>query len=324
MDGYKWTLSKRSKKYVCPNCQHLTFTPFVRTDTNGSDNEIWAGDEFGRCDRENECAYFSAPTVENGGYFSDTETNTNTTIHTPVKRAFRPQARPLNELFIKNEIFQSLEAKNDPSNNVLLKAFGYFDEYAKYCDLAQSIKDYNVMAVNSDYVIYWQIDTKNKKRAAKLMYYTPDGHRVKDGKGPAVKWLHKIAPDSYTGTDLRQCFFGQHLLNSYPKGKPVCIVESEKTAILMRTVPARMGEPVLYLATGGSNNLAKLLENEHDCLKGRHVFVFPDVGCYDLWSSIIKNYKEIAAIDIRSQFNDLKEGDDMADHFIKTYKNKDE
>ena len=106
------------------------------------------------------------------------------------------------------------------------------------------------------------------------MQYHADGHR-----GGYQSWTHvKLIRDGVLPQDwqLNQCLFGQHLLTRRPDDH-VCIVESEKTALIM----AACRPEHLWLATAGSGGLSA--ERLH-CLQGRRVILFPDSGCYDKWS----------------------------------------
>ena len=90
-----------------------------------------------------------------------------------------------------------------------------------------------------------------------------------------VAWLHTEMPDF----NLKQCFLGDHLLTG--NQKPVCIVESEKTALIMA-----IKEPdYIWLATGGLCNLNK---GQIKALGPRKVILFPDAGCAEKWAEKAK------------------------------------
>lgn len=109
-----------------------------------------------------------------------------------------------------------------------------------------------------DALIYWQIDEKNRIVNAKKMYYKSDGHR--DKKMPPLVM--------YPGNP--QCLFGLHLLADAHPDKPVAIVESEKSALIMS-----MAKPeYLWMACGSLNNFN---ENFLEPLRGRLIVGFPDV-----------------------------------------------
>jgi hypothetical protein len=86
----------------------------------------------------------------------------------------------------------------------------------------------------------------------------------------------------------RQCFFGEHLL-SLPenKNKPVCIVESEKTACICSEVIPEF----LWLATGGKNGVKWTDKNVWTYLTGRNIILFPDVDAHQQWSDKIAVFR---------------------------------
>ena len=84
---------------------------------------------------------------------------------------------------------------------------------------------------------------------------------------------------------LYQCLFGQHLLARRPDAH-VCLVESEKTALVMAASQPKH----LWLATAGSGGLSA---EKMECLRGRRVTLFPDSGCYGKWSEKMKHIQGI-------------------------------
>lgn len=56
MERFKYSLDKSSKKYVCPNCNKKTFVYYVDTEKGN-----YLTDDYGRCDREQNCGYHKAP-----------------------------------------------------------------------------------------------------------------------------------------------------------------------------------------------------------------------------------------------------------------------
>lgn len=56
MTVYKYTLDKGSKKFLCPNCTKKTFVKYIETETGN-----YLPDDFGKCDREQNCKYHKAP-----------------------------------------------------------------------------------------------------------------------------------------------------------------------------------------------------------------------------------------------------------------------
>lgn len=76
------------------------------------------------------------------------------------------------------------------------------------------------------------------------------------------------------GYNLKQCFFGEHLL-SEDKSRPVALVESEKTAIIASYYLPQF----LWIASGGKNGCFNA--NSLSALAGRSVVLFPDLGATD-------------------------------------------
>lgn len=56
MQGFKYTLDRSSKKYVCPRCNKKTFVLYLETETGN-----YLTTDYGRCDREQNCNYHKAP-----------------------------------------------------------------------------------------------------------------------------------------------------------------------------------------------------------------------------------------------------------------------
>ncbi len=54
--AYRYSLEKKGKKQVCPQCRKKTFVRYVDNHTNYYIPEI-----YGRCDRENKCGYHLNP-----------------------------------------------------------------------------------------------------------------------------------------------------------------------------------------------------------------------------------------------------------------------
>ena len=123
-------------------------------------------------------------------------------------------------------------------------------------------------------IVYWQRGADGMCRSGKIMSYGPDGKRLKDKK---TDWVHSLVyGKSMDDLGIGQVLFGTNLLKERPNA-PVCVVESEKTAIIASCFyPDRV-----WLATGGSHNLNTELCM---CLAGSDVTLFPDTGMYQTWT----------------------------------------
>ena len=116
----------------------------------------------------------------------------------------------------------------------------------------QVCEDYFLGGDGDGGTIYWQVDELGRPRSGKIIQYDRQtGCRIKDTSLP-VSWVHKKlikAGQLPNNWKLSQCLFGAHLL---PKrtDAPVCLVESEKTALICSIrLPS-----CLWIATGGLNN----------------------------------------------------------------------
>ena len=145
-------------------------------------------------------------------------------------------------------------------------------------------------------VIFWQMDEHDVLRDGKIMYYREDCHRDHDRKPTWVSYLLKRNGQLPEDFKSEHCLFGLHLchtditdptdintcsdkkyilmksersVQSVCQNKTICVVESEKTAIIMSEVKPEY----IWLATGGKTelNVAKLRP-----LAGRKVIIFPD------------------------------------------------
>ena len=162
--------------------------------------------------------------------------------------------------------------------------------------------------------VFWQTDINGCVRTGKVMLYDADnGKRVKHPFNH-VTWVHSLLmlPDF----NLRQCFFGEHLL-PMNRGKPVAIVESEKTAL----VAAYYLPEYVWLASGGKNGC---FNNEAlRVLRGRQVILYPDIGATDQWRQKLTQLRDLGIE--TSIFNFLEEvatddertaGLDIADYLL--------
>ena len=137
-------------------------------------------------------------------------------------------------------------------------------------------------------VIFWQIDEHDVTHDGKIMYYCEDCHRDHDRKPSWVSYQLCRAGMLPQDWKSEHCLFGLHQLapHTAPEGasldlsaeslvspsgdeRGACIVESEKTAVIMSEVKPEY----IWLATGGKTelNVARLKP-----LAGRRVILFPD------------------------------------------------
>jgi len=288
-------------RHRCPNCQQRekTFTLYIDTETGEHIHPT-----VGRCNRESNCGYHYTPKQ----YFQDN--NISFTPSQPVTykpRIAAPQPKPAS--FIPVEIFKaSLQAYSDNNFVLYLKTLFGFEvckELVKrYC--IGTSKHWNGATV------FWQIDAQHKIRTGKIMLYNPTtGKRVKKPFNH-INWVHSAL--KLPEFELRQCLFGEHLLND--KTKPVAIVESEKTAVIASVYFPKF----IWLAVGSLTNL-----NAEKCsvLKGRSVTLFPDLNGFEKWSAKARELKHIAKFSVSDLLErkateaERKQGLDLADYLTR-------
>lgn len=244
---YRWQLRKGSRKEICPACGQRRFVPYV----SALDGVTMAGEEFGRCDRESNCGYQRYPS---GKSDKGIEPKPHQILQ-PVR--FYPAAVQMD---INTPLFQ------------------WAAQLIGYGNALTAWQRYRI-GRDGNRAIFWQIDINGEVRGGKSIPYKADGHRDKEDRYPA-SWLHKSPAwkNLHTGEELQQCFFGEHLLGE-SEDKPVAIVESEKTAIIMSVLSSEY----IWLACGGSQGLKNTERNK--VLEGRTVLLIPDNGQYWNWNA---------------------------------------
>ena len=284
---YKWSLRRGGRKMRCPKCGQMRFVPYVLT----ADMSTLAGDEYGRCDREQNCGYHRYP--------SEVEAKDVTPIVQTPKEPLR---------------FFPCAVVTDVKTNL-------FDYAANLCGISHACKIWDRYKIGRDgeRTVFWQIAFDGSIRAGKSIPYLTNGHRDKNDPYPA-NWLHKSKAwkHLHTGEELQQCWFGEHLLREYPD-KPVVIVESEKTAAIM----SEYSKKWIWLASGGAQGLKN--EEKNKVLKGRDVWLLPDNGMYWNWATVAhaNGWNIFDTLEKASLFDgcdvlDLLEAGSFGEEFIKT------
>lgn len=138
------------------------------------------------------------------------------------------------------------------------------------------------------WTIWWYVDDEHKVRTGKMMKYKSDGHRDKtkkaDGKeGYNTDWIHskmeKAGKWSSSTHRYETCLFGLHLVDCFPSAE-VCIVESEKSAVMAQTISDPSEK--LFMATGSKGALTRrMLQPLID--RYRWIVLYPDVDGIDEW-----------------------------------------
>ena len=164
---------------------------------------------------------------------------------------------------------------------------------------------YDVGHGKHGHTIFWQIDERGRLRTGKMMKYREDGHRDKEAKWN-FDWIHATLsrhwdaerqemtdeppypfPQLYDPSkqEAQITFFGYHLLNHWKRkdiDQTVCIVESEKTALLMAIAYGNHAKQV-WIACGGLEMLTReRLQPVID--QRRRIILYPDRDGIEKWN----------------------------------------
>ena len=164
--------------------------------------------------------------------------------------------------------------------------------------------------------VFWQIDIEGRVRTGKIMlYHSKTGKRVKQPFSH-IAWAHKFL-GKLNGYNLRQCFFGEHLIKD--STKPVAIVESEKTAVIASVFLPQF----VWLATGSITNLK---QEKCDVLLGKYIVLFPDLNAFKEWKTKAEllqsrlsdtRFSVSELLNSKASEEDKKHGLDLADYLIR-------
>ena len=297
----KYTGSK--SRFDCPKCEHKKeFTKYIDTETNQYINDL-----VGKCNRL-KCDYHFSPKqyFDKNNITNEYTKNTNFRHVETIKKEIS---------YIDKDLFKS-SLKQYENNNFILSLNNLFGIEKT----TKAIENYFIGTSKrwDGACIFWQIDLKANVRTGKIMLYdTGTCKRVKTDNLNKIDWVHtELKKKNNVDFNLEQCFFGEHLLNDLLKD--VCIVESEKTAIICSIVyPDK-----IWIATGGAYNFTF---DKCKVLKGRNVLVFPDLDNFDKWSLKVntKEFKELANFSISNYLKtveNITDKDDLADHLLKCFK----
>lgn len=287
-------------RFDCPRCNgKKTFTKYIDTETND-----YLSDHVGRCNKIDKCEYHFKPKQ----FFEDNKGFS--TIYKPQLNRIAPPQKPM--FTIPIEQLDATLTKYDNNNFalILLKLFGY-NEAVKLLTLYEIGTSKKWDGAN----IFWQIDAKGIVRTGKIMLYNIETNKRVKQPYDHISWIHtKILTDSH---ELKQCFFGEHLINQY-KSKPIAIVESEKSAIICTYFLPEY----VWLSAGNINGLSI---DKFKVLSGRKVVLFPDLNKgFEIWQQKANEFKNIAEVSISDYLQLIAtpeqqtNGLDLADYLIST------
>lgn len=119
--------------------------------------------------------------------------------------------------------------------------------------------------------VFFFLDINGKVRRAKIMLFDREtGKRIKEPFNH-INWVHSIMKKPEWENE--PCFFGEHQLGiDKIRHKIVCIVESEKSAIMC----SFYRPDYIWLATGGKSSSLLTDIKFYKVLEGREIVLFPD------------------------------------------------
>lgn len=307
MTGHRFILQPYKgvgSRHICPACGKLyCFSRYIDTE-----NKVSFPDDVGRCNHEQSCGYHLTPKE----YFEKNPQLRPFDFATPSARIAMPTEQRKTTSFIPAEtVTQTLRGYH--LNNLYL--FLRSKLGAEEADRLMRTHRIGTSKHWPGSCIFWQTDILGRIRTGKVMLYDAEcGRRVKKPFNH-VTWAHSLL--KIPNFRLRQCFFGEHLLNE-ERSKPVALVESEKTALIASSYLPEY----LWLATGGKNGCFN--SDALRVLRGRNVTLFPDLGATDEWKSKIGLMESIGievslfdSLEKLANDEDRQNGLDLADYLLR-------
>lgn len=327
MHQYKYIFEKGSKKHQCPACHKKRFVRYIDVQTQEYLPEI-----YGKCDREMNCSYHLNP--YKNGYAKD-----NTIKNDFVYQTIKPTVKP-KRVFIPKDVFYKTRKEYEINTFIqnLLNNIAFPFESK---DIEQIIAQYHLGTITKGYrkgaTTFPFIDIDNNVRAIQVKKFDKHNHTIgtdflhsiiekhyKRNKQQIPNWLK-----AYSKNETKvSCLFGEHLLSKHPLN-PVALVEAPKTAIYGTLYFGFPNNPknLLWLAV---YNLSSLNINKCKTLKGRNVYLFPDLSkegkAFNLWSNKAQKiqqqlensfFKVSDLLEELAPNQDKEEGKDIADYLIK-------
>ncbi len=317
-------------RHSCPACgAKKRFTRYIDTETGR-----YIADNVGRCDRESNCGYHFKPREYFAG-IGDRENLIKPKIRRSQKPGMHRQGRKREDVSpgIYDARKRTTEARKPDfiERRHLIGSLGGYERNSfvqfllnlfplDHEAVFEAVKKYLIGTGRNGEATFWQIDEKHRIRTGKLIAYDPGtGKRRKDRK---PNWIHaelKKAGQLPDAFELQQCLFGEHLLAKYP-GRPVAIVEAEKTAVIA-SICEGVFPDLVWLACGGLSNLKA--ESLARIANGRKVILYPDANGYDKWQGIASRIRNDGfsiqvsdLIEKRATETEKLDGADLADYLI--------
>lgn len=327
MRQYRYIFEKGSKKHQCPACHKKRFVRYIDVQT-----QEYLPDMYGKCDREMNCGYHLNP--YKNGYAKDNTIKSEFNYQTikPIVKTKRV-CIPKDVFYKTRKAYEENTFIQNLLNNI---AFPFESE-----DIEKIIAQYHLGTITKGYrkgaTTFPFIDIDNNVRAIQVKQFDKHNHTI------GTDFLHSIIEKHYKRNNQQipnwlmgynknetkvSCLFGEHLLSKYPLN-PVALVEAPKTAIYGTLYFGFPNNPknLLWLAV---YNLSSLNLNKCKTLKGRNVYLFPDLSkegkAFNLWRNKAQKiqqqlensfFKVSDLLEELAPNQDKVEGKDIADYLIK-------
>jgi len=301
------------RKGTCPACKHKNEFRFMY-DTHTGER---LPENFGRCERSNNCGYALYPTKENYTQHYCNKNNFNHSFNKPIMNHntsnFNQTSPEINEIKFIDTNVVSRSKQAFYANNFVIWLQSLFDSET----VNNLLKTYHVGTAKGNKTLFWYCDIENRYRTGKIIaypnvLYPTEIHRIKVIK---PYYIHTKLPKN-ENEKYEFCNFGEHLVNR-PENihKTVAIVESEKSAIIASVYMPDF----VWIASGGADMLKEV---NMQVLKKRKIILVPDFDKKgrEAFAKRANEYKSkgynIAIFDIAPEIDD---GTDIAD-FLTTEK----
>ena len=332
---YRYIFEKGSKKHHCPECCKKRFVRYVDIETGD-----YLPEQFGKCDRQIKCGYHLNPFKT--GYSKTVWTQERAKHHSRGVLVPKPKKKPLNSskrAYIPLDIL-SLTREGYETNVFVQNLLSRVAFPFEVKEVEKAISLYHLGTIQKGYragaITFPFIDQDDHVRAVQVKQFNHTNHTI------GTDFLHSIIEKHYTrnkkplpvwlqaynkNESKVSCFFGEHLIKQYPHN-PIALVEAPKTAIygtLYFGFPHKSTN-LLWLAV---YNLSSLNLSKCKALKGRQVFLFPDLSkdgkAFQMWSEkateIQKslqgtNFHVSDLLEQLASEHDKDQGKDLADYLI--------
>jgi hypothetical protein len=292
---YRYKLDGSSRKYLCPTCNKQRFVRYIDIETNE-----YLPAQYGRCDREAECAYHLNPYTDGYEKRVSGGDTINKMNHFNTVPWCKPKQKPIT--YIPVAVLK--KTRQGWSQNIFLQNLLNRVPFPfSPSDIEKIIVQYQLGTVLKGYmagaVTFPYIDEANNIRAIQVKQFDENNHttsntflhsvieqNLSETKRPVPEWLRLYNENESKVT----CLFGAHLLPKH-RDNPIALVEAPKSAIIGTLYYGFPVSPdrLLWLAV---YNLTSLSLDKCRVLKGRTVILFPDLSkegtAYQLWSEKAK------------------------------------